>query len=80
MHPAPISKKIIPPDEQTACFDFLYYTGSANTFEWEKDYNPTWRFVGTHMRWNATLEERAKGYLRRLFSVQKNKDIPPVRV
>ncbi len=53
------------PDDQMACFDLMYFTTSFHPAEWDHDWNPGWRFVGTHMRWNTTIYNIAKGMVNR---------------
>ncbi|KAL1940582.1 hypothetical protein VTO73DRAFT_8017 [Trametes versicolor] len=67
----------LPPDEQLACFDYLYYVCALDPFEFERDYSPMWREVMVHARWTSDLEELARGYLRRLFRLPDGAAIPP---
>jgi len=48
------------------------------SFEYEFDISPAWRFVATHFRWTPRLQSIADGYLRRIFKVPDNDPIPPV--
>lgn len=68
----------LPPDDQVLCFDYLYYAAAQNAFEWEMDYSPAWRFVGQHMRWNASLESLADEHARRAMNVPAGEPTPPV--
>ena len=45
--------------------------------QWNHDYAPYWRTIGTHMYWAPKLLELAEGYLRRHFGVQPGEAIPP---
>ncbi|KDQ07958.1 hypothetical protein BOTBODRAFT_88478, partial [Botryobasidium botryosum FD-172 SS1] len=65
------------PDEQVLCYDFLYYAVADRPSEWNEDYSPAWRFVGTHVHWSAWVEGLAKEYLRRIFGVKQDADVPP---
>ncbi|KAG2156623.1 uncharacterized protein EDB93DRAFT_1247329 [Suillus bovinus] len=76
-YPSPQHQVSLPPDDQLLCFDYLYYVGAQNAFEWESDYSPAWRFVGQHMHWNASLERLANEYARRAMSVPENEPTPP---
>ncbi|KAG1885499.1 hypothetical protein F4604DRAFT_1890272 [Suillus subluteus] len=66
-----------PCDDQLLCFDYLYYVGAQNAWEWESDYSPAWRFVGQHMHWNASLERLADEHARRAMNVPINEPTPP---
>ncbi|KAJ3513915.1 hypothetical protein NLJ89_g2685 [Agrocybe chaxingu] len=75
MQASPLGKKL-PPDEQLACFDFLYYvTSSREEYEWRFSWSPAWRMVATHLRFTGELMSMAEGYLRRAFQVPDR--IPP---
>ncbi|KAG0702475.1 hypothetical protein DFH29DRAFT_989773 [Suillus ampliporus] len=65
------------PQHQVLCFDYLYFVGAHHTWEWELDYSPAWRFVGQHMRWNASLERIADAHTRRAMNVPVNEPMPP---
>lgn len=77
-YPSPQHQVSLPPDDQLLCFDYLYYMGAQNAWEWESDYGPAWRFVGQHMRWNASLESLANEHARRAMNVPVNEPTPPV--
>ncbi|KAG2140052.1 hypothetical protein DEU56DRAFT_291167 [Suillus clintonianus] len=76
-HPSPQHQVSLPPDDHLLCFDFLYFVGAQNPWEWQSDYSPAWRFVGQHMRWNATIERLADAHARRAMNVQSNEPTPP---
>ncbi|KAG2112419.1 hypothetical protein DEU56DRAFT_201839 [Suillus clintonianus] len=76
-YPSPQHQVSLPPDDHVLCFDFLYYISAHHTWEWELDYSPAWRFVGQHMRWNATIERIADEHARRAMNVPKDKPTPP---
>ncbi|KAH8110631.1 hypothetical protein DFH11DRAFT_1730083 [Phellopilus nigrolimitatus] len=65
------------PDEQLACFDFPYYVGSANTFEFNYDYSPAWRSVGTHAHWTPFIASLARDLVRRTFGLAPGAALPP---
>ncbi|EJT99005.1 hypothetical protein DACRYDRAFT_82888 [Dacryopinax primogenitus] len=69
--------KVLEPDEQMLCFDWLYYTGLDRSFEWEYDYSPEWQLVARHMHWNLVLDALADEYLRRHFHVSPSDPVPP---
>ena len=50
----------------------------SQSFEFERDISPAWRFVAKHFRWTNQLQNIADGYLRRIFKVPDNEPIPPV--
>lgn len=67
------------PEEQLACFDLLYYVTSGTTqFEFEWKHSPVWYTVGRHMRFVKPLEDLSKEYLKRVFELGVNDEIPPV--
>lgn len=47
-------------------------------FDFEKDYNPSWRFVAKHFRWKKPIEALAERYLRHTLGISDRADIPPV--
>ncbi|KAG8939151.1 hypothetical protein FRC03_006517 [Tulasnella sp. 419] len=65
------------PDDQLACFDILYFTTARVPYEWETDYAPVWNQVGKHVRFSQKVEDVAMFYLRKVFNVARNKDVPP---
>ncbi|KAI5122360.1 hypothetical protein M0805_004118 [Coniferiporia weirii] len=65
------------PDEHMACFDFPYYLASVNNFEFQYDYSPAWRFVGTHAHWNPRIETIARDLVRQTFGVASDAPMPP---
>jgi hypothetical protein len=76
-HPSPRHKVSLPPDDQLLCFDFLYFLGAQRPWEWEWDFSPAWRFVGQHMRWNASIERLADAHARRAMNVPVDEPTPP---
>ncbi|KAI0045214.1 hypothetical protein FA95DRAFT_1561351 [Auriscalpium vulgare] len=75
--PSPVNHVSLPPDEHLACFDYLYYVCAHESFEYEHDLSPAWRFVAKHFRWTPRLQTMADGYLRRMFGVPEDGVIPP---
>ena len=60
---------------------FQFYRTSfqwSQSFEYEHDISPAWRFVARHFRWANPLQTIADGYTRRIFNVPDNEPIPPV--
>jgi hypothetical protein len=49
------------------------------SWEYEHDLSPAWRFVVKHFRWTNRLQTIANGYLRRIFEIPADNPIPPVR-
>ncbi|KAF7317860.1 hypothetical protein MKEN_00873900 [Mycena kentingensis (nom. inval.)] len=75
---SPIHQVALPPDEQMLCFDYLYYVGASNTYEWEADYSPAWRFAGQYMHWTEKLINLAERYVREALVVAPyTPDTPP---
>ncbi|KAF7309550.1 hypothetical protein MIND_00325900 [Mycena indigotica] len=66
---SPINKAALAPDEHLLCYDYLYYVGATNTYEWEADYSPAWRFVGRHMHWTPEIMKLADQYVRDALTV-----------
>lgn len=67
------------PEDQLACFDFLYYvTSGTKAFEFESKWSPAWFTVGRHLRFTESLKELSKGYLRRAFNLPNGQEVPPV--
>jgi hypothetical protein len=65
------------PSTQLACYDYMYYVGAANAFEYERDYSPSWRYVMQHMRWTKSLEDLADSYIRYAIGVPEGEPTPP---
>ncbi|KAJ7272628.1 hypothetical protein B0H12DRAFT_1007870 [Mycena haematopus] len=74
---SPIHSASLPPDEQMLCYDYLYYVGANNGYEWESDYGPAWRFVGRHMYWTPKLLQLAGKYVRDALVVAPYEPTPP---
>ncbi|TDL27890.1 hypothetical protein BD410DRAFT_335189 [Rickenella mellea] len=67
----------LPPDDHLTCFDFMYFVSASRGLEYEYDYSPAWRSVGTYARWHPKLLELAEHYLRRAFRLSPAEEIPP---
>ncbi|KIJ97386.1 hypothetical protein K443DRAFT_681533 [Laccaria amethystina LaAM-08-1] len=67
--PSEFGQVTLPPDDQMLCYDYLFYVGASQPFEFEFDYSPAWRFVGQYMRWAPRIEHIADKYIRRSFGV-----------
>ena len=46
--------------------------------EFEHDFAPAWRFVGTYMHWTPEIEELTRAYVRRAFELTEDTEVPPV--
>ena len=55
-------------------------TTCLKLYEFQHDYSPAWRFVGTHAHWSPWLRGLADDYLRRVFDIAPSVPIPPVRI
>jgi len=75
--PSNVHGAVIPPDEQLACFDYLYYVCASQPFEYWYDISPAWRFVVKHFRWTKRLQSIGDSYLRRILGVRDHEPIPP---
>ncbi|KAG8925561.1 hypothetical protein FRC02_009588 [Tulasnella sp. 418] len=65
------------PDDQLACFDVLYFSGVREEWEWERDYSPVWNLVAKYARFTQKVEDVSMFYLRKVFNVGRNEDVPP---
>ncbi|RXW14500.1 hypothetical protein EST38_g11355 [Candolleomyces aberdarensis] len=66
------SGKTLHPDEQLACFDFMYYvTSGVQEMEFEKRWSHTWHTVGKHLRFTEPLVDLAQEYIRRVMKVEE---------
>ncbi|KAF7302972.1 hypothetical protein MKEN_01259900 [Mycena kentingensis (nom. inval.)] len=65
------------PDEQMLCFDYMYYLGTYQNFEFEAQHSPVWNTIGTNMRWNPTLNLLVDEFLRSMFNLDATTPIPP---
>jgi hypothetical protein len=74
--PSPKLGASLPPHEQLLCFDYTYWVGVDEPFEWEKEWSPVWRAVGRHMRWSPVLEKIAERYMRDAFGVRDDEEVP----
>ncbi|KAJ8523387.1 hypothetical protein ONZ45_g176 [Pleurotus djamor] len=74
---SPEHKVSLPPDEHLLCFDYLYYVCAQQSFEWEKDFSPAWRYVGTHMYWTTALADLAEKYVRATIGMDEDEPTPP---
>ncbi|KAJ7626252.1 hypothetical protein DFH06DRAFT_1285110 [Mycena polygramma] len=74
---SPIHAASLPPDEQMLCFDYLYYVGVKDEYEWDVDYSPAWRFVGRYMYWTPRLLEIAENYVREALATSPHESTPP---
>ncbi|KAJ7230619.1 hypothetical protein GGX14DRAFT_344179, partial [Mycena pura] len=74
---SPIHKASLPPDEKMLCYDYLYYVGAFNGYEWESDYGPAWRFVGQHMHWTPEILTLADSYVRQALVIAPYEPTPP---
>ncbi|ETW87012.1 hypothetical protein HETIRDRAFT_307790 [Heterobasidion irregulare TC 32-1] len=75
--PSNVLGAVAHPDEQVACFDYLYYVCATTSFEYEYDYSPGWRFAVKNFRWTDRLQGIADGYLKRMFGVPEEEPVPP---
>ncbi|KAH8825520.1 hypothetical protein DL96DRAFT_1499772 [Flagelloscypha sp. PMI_526] len=75
--PAPLSGQVIKPDSQLLCMDYLYYVCAHQAYEFDHDFSPAWRFVGTHMYWNEALLNLAALYLENTIGATSSGEIPP---
>lgn len=68
----------IAPDERLMCFDTLYPVVEAEAWEWGMDYSPMWNVVGRYLRFSPAVTDVASIYLKRLFGVNEQLNLPPV--
>ncbi|KIY43900.1 hypothetical protein FISHEDRAFT_77825 [Fistulina hepatica ATCC 64428] len=66
------------PDRHLVCFDSLFYTTSSlHDWEYEHPSWPTWNIVGRHVHFSEDVNMLVYAYLRKVFGVQKDWQIPP---
>ncbi|KAG8899903.1 hypothetical protein FRC01_010332, partial [Tulasnella sp. 417] len=75
--PLPPTTPFPEPDDQLACFDNLYWVWSEEYWEWEKYPSPTWHAVGVHMHFTKEVDEIASKYLRMVFGLKEDEQVPP---
>ncbi|KAJ6520709.1 hypothetical protein DFH09DRAFT_939656, partial [Mycena vulgaris] len=75
--PSTLLKVSLPPDDQLLCFDDLYYASTSQIHEMQRDFSPSWRFVGQHLHWAPKIEALAQQYLRSAFGLPPSAPIPP---
>ncbi|KZT38416.1 hypothetical protein SISSUDRAFT_1021527 [Sistotremastrum suecicum HHB10207 ss-3] len=64
----------IDPDEQVACFDFVYFTGMyKGGTEWWDESSPIWHLVGRHMHWAPLIKSLAIEYVSDRLGIPANK-------
>jgi hypothetical protein len=56
----------------------LTYFMHVQTYEWEADYSPAWRFVGKHMHWQDSLVQLTHQYLDKIVGRAPNGEFLPV--
>ncbi|KAI0342152.1 hypothetical protein BDW22DRAFT_1331518 [Trametopsis cervina] len=74
---SPKNGAVVHPDEQLLCYDYLYYVGSHQWFEYENEYSPAWRKVGAHLHWTEDIEQLAAQYVNTVFGLPLNRPPPP---
>ncbi|KAL0572931.1 hypothetical protein V5O48_009044 [Marasmius crinis-equi] len=74
---SPLHHATLPPDEQMLCYDFVYYVAAQQSWEFEKDYSPTWRHVAQHLHWSPRLTKLADEYVNRALGLSENAPTPP---
>ncbi|EED85211.1 predicted protein [Postia placenta Mad-698-R] len=74
--PSPQHQAVLAPDEQVLCYDYVYYVCAQQSWEFDFDYSPAWRFVGKHLRWTRGLDAIAASYVRRAFGLPEDAETP----
>ncbi|KAK1233665.1 hypothetical protein PQX77_003160 [Marasmius sp. AFHP31] len=74
---SPTHQHTLPPDEQMLCYDYLYYVGAQQSWEFEKDYSPVWRHVARHMHWAPRVTKLADEYVNRALGLKESEITPP---
>lgn len=73
-----LQKSTMKPDDQLACFDNMFYVADREPMEWEQRDSPAWNLVGTRVHFSPKVEDVAMEYLRRMFKVAEDEQVPPV--
>ncbi|KAG8855517.1 hypothetical protein FRB96_007021 [Tulasnella sp. 330] len=76
--PSKLRGHLSPPNEQLACFDVMYFVGATKTYEWQQEFSPAWRFIGSKIKWNPTLQDITVGYLKRALGAVDVDPLPPL--
>jgi hypothetical protein len=70
------------PENHLACVDFAYYlVDRPAAYDVREEYRQgygAWAHVGQFMRYRQEWLDLAESYLREIFSVKENEEIPPV--
>ncbi|KAI0964013.1 hypothetical protein AcW1_000933 [Taiwanofungus camphoratus] len=75
--PSPEHQARLEPDDQVLCYDYLYYVCAQQSFEFEYDYAPAWRYVARHFRWTQQIEDIVALYVRHALSLPRTAELPP---
>ncbi|KAI0690914.1 hypothetical protein BC835DRAFT_1280090 [Cytidiella melzeri] len=74
---SPLHGAVVDPDEQLLCYDYLYYVGSHEWLEYDYEYSPGWRYVGTHLHWTKHIRDLAEQYVNRALGQPVDQPAPP---
>ncbi|KAH6877049.1 hypothetical protein BKA70DRAFT_217448 [Coprinopsis sp. MPI-PUGE-AT-0042] len=73
------SNGTLPPDEHISCYDDLFYaTTEVDELDWRFTWSPSWRTVGTHLRFSDQLLDLSQSYLRKALGLAEQEAIPPI--
>lgn len=75
--PSPLHGALLDPDEDLLCYDYLYYVGAHQWLEYDFEYAPAWRDIGTNLHWTGEMKALADQYLNRAFGLPVNQPPPP---
>lgn len=48
--------------------------------EYDAEYAPAWRFVGTYLHWTEHVEQLASLYVLRILGLPEDSNVPPVSI
>ncbi|TBU63759.1 hypothetical protein BD310DRAFT_808030 [Dichomitus squalens] len=75
--PSPLHNAVLDPEEHVLCYDYLYYACAQQSYEYDFDYAPMWRYVLRHFHWTQRIELITQQYVREVFELPPGTNMPP---
>ncbi|KAI0715410.1 hypothetical protein C8Q76DRAFT_730622 [Earliella scabrosa] len=75
--PSPLHNALLDPDDHLLCYDYLYYACAQQSYEYDFDYAPMWRYVLRYFRWTQRIEILARHYVRQTLQLPVGSEVPP---